>query len=180
MRSVSIVLHNPPYFDRRTTVVVRGREEQVKPTQIILWASLTEVGRDRLDPTTPRFPVILDTGLSHNFSIGEELLSRWAGLDRRSLVKLRDITIGRHVVPLHEAEVWLHPNRPGQRDEFRDRPPFALQLESGIAVYPSEMSATPRLPLLGLRGLQWSQLHLTIDCARRRVTLRTRWPWPFG
>jgi hypothetical protein len=81
--------------------------------------------------------------------------------------------------------VWLHPNRPGERDTIEGGIPFPLQLESGIAVYPGGMPAAPRLPLLGLRGLQWSKLHLSIDCERRRVSLRTpgrswfsgfRWP----
>jgi hypothetical protein len=171
---VPTILRDLPYFDRRTTVVVRGQDEEVKPTQIIVWASITDVGREDFDPAAPRFPVILDTGLSHNFSIKEELLGRWGGLDRRSLRKLRDITIGGSAVPLHEAEVWLHRNHPGERDTIAERAPFPLQLESGIAVYPRGMPAAPRLPLLGLRGLQWSKLHLSIDCERRRVSLRTR------
>jgi hypothetical protein len=43
------------------------------------------------------------------------------------------------------------------------------------------MRTAPRLPLLGLRGLQWSKLRLFIDCERRRVWLRTpRRFWFFG
>ena len=102
------ILRRLPYSDRRTSVVVRGREEEVKATQIIIWASITEVGHRELDATTPKVPVILDTGLSHNFAIMEDQLSNWAGIERRYLRKLRDITIGGQVVPLHEAEVWLH------------------------------------------------------------------------
>jgi hypothetical protein len=174
---VPTILRSLPYSDRRTTVIVRGQEEEVKPTQIIIWASITEVGQRGFDPVIPRFPVILDTGLSHNFSIKEELLGRWAGFDHRYLKKLRDITIGGNVVPLHEAEVWLHPNRRGTLETLANRPAFPLQLESGIVVYPREMRAAPRLPLLGLRGLQWSKLLLSIDCEHRRVSLRT--PWRF-
>ena len=167
------ILRRLPYSDRRTSVVVRGREEEVKATQIIIWASITEVGHRELDATTPKVPVILDTGLSHNFAIMEDQLSNWAGIERRYLRKLRDITIGGQVVPLHEAEVWLHSNHTGERDRFSGRPSFPLQLESGIAVYPRQFVTAPRLPLLGLRGLQWSTLHLFIDCERRRVSLGT-------
>jgi hypothetical protein len=179
---VPTILRGLPYSDRRTTVLVRGKEETVKPTQIIIWANITDVSQREFDSTIPRFPIILDTGLSHNFSIKDELLSRWAGLDHRFLRKLRDVTIDGQTIPLHEAEVWLHPNQPGTRDSFMDRPPFPLQLESGIAVYPRERDTTaPRLPLLGLRGHQWSELHLSIDCKRRRVLLRTpRRFWFFG
>jgi len=174
------ILRDLPYSDKRTTARIRG-QEAVKPAQIIIWASITDVGQPAFDPAVPHFPVILNTGLSHNFSIKAELLGRWAGLDRRALRKLRDITIGGNTIPLHDAEVWLHPNQPGERDVLAGRPPFPLELESGIAVYPAEMPAAPRLPLLGLRGLQWSKLHLSIDCEHRRVRLRTlRRFWFFG
>ncbi len=133
---MSTILSSLPYFERRSTVVVRGREEVVKPTQIIIWVSITSVDQRDFDPATGRFPAILDTGLSHNFAIQEELLNRWAGFDRRNLRKLRDITLRGDIVPLHEAEVWLHPNRRGERDSPGNRVPFPLQLENGIAVYP--------------------------------------------
>jgi hypothetical protein len=162
-----------PYSDHRTTVVVRGKEELIKPTQIIVWASITDVSQRELDAQIARFPVVLDTGLSHNFSIKEGHLGDWAGLDRRILPKLRDITIGGQLVPLHEAEVWIYHNRPGTNVLRTDRPPFRLWLESGIAIYPKTLPSAPRLPLMGLRGLQWSKLHVSIDCARRRVSLRT-------
>ncbi len=178
---MSTILHGLPYFNRQTTVLVRGREEKVKPTQIIIWMSISSLHQRELDLAIPRFPVVLDTGLSHNFAIQEEHLNRWAGLDRRYLRKLRDVTIGNNNVPLHEAEVWLHPNRLGERDRLANRPPFRLQLEEGIVIYPRGMHAVPRLPLLGLRGLQWSKLHLTVDCEHRRVWLRTpRRFWFFG
>jgi hypothetical protein len=167
------ILDRLPYSDRRTTVRVRGREVEVKPSQIIIWVSITDIGHHELEGTALRVPVILDTGLSHNFAIREEHLSNWAGFERRYFRKLRDITIGGQVVPLHEAEIWVHSNGTGERNRFADRPPFPLQIESGIAVYPGEVLAAPRLPLLGLRALQWSKLRLTIDCERRRMSLRT-------
>jgi hypothetical protein len=178
---VPTILRGLPYSERQTTVRIRGQKEAIKPAQIIIWVRITSVDQRELDPGTLRFPVILDTGFSHNFAIQEEHLNRWAGLDPRYLRKLRDITIKGDVAPLHEAEVWLHPNRPGERDPFANGPPFRLQLESGIAIYPRGMGTAPRLPLLGLRGLEPSNLHLSIDCEHRRVSLRTpRRFWWFG
>src|SRR6516225_6700270 len=74
---VPTILRDLPYSDQRTTVPVRGQDEAVKPTQIIIWASITDLSQRVFDLSTPRFPVVLDTGLSHNFSIQEELLHRW-------------------------------------------------------------------------------------------------------
>jgi hypothetical protein len=171
--TVPTIIRQLPYFDHRTPILVQGQAEEIKPAQIIVWVSISDVGDERLDPSTPRFPAVLDTGLSHNFAIKEDLLDRWARRDRRSFPKLREITIGGHVVPLHEAEVWLHPNLPRQRDSFADRAPFPMQLESGVAIYPRELTIAPRLPLIGLRALQWSKLHLAIDCEHCRVSIRT-------
>jgi hypothetical protein len=64
---VPTILYGLPYFNRRTTLFVRGREELVKPTQIIVWASIADIGQDEFDRATPRFPAILDIGLNHNF-----------------------------------------------------------------------------------------------------------------
>ena len=43
------ILSSLPYSDLRLTVVVRGREEAVKPTQIIIWVSITESGQAEFD-----------------------------------------------------------------------------------------------------------------------------------
>jgi hypothetical protein len=181
MPDVTAILRGLPYSNQRTTVLIRGQRADVKPTQIIIWASITSIDEREFNPATPRFPIILDTGLSHNFAIKEEHLHRWAGLDGRLFRRLHQVTIGGTALPLHEAEVWLHPNRTGERDQFAYSPPFRLQLSLGIAIYPRAVPTAPRLPLLGLRGLQWSDLHLSIDCEHRRVWLRTpRRFWFFG
>lgn len=72
-----------------------------------------------------------------------------------------------------EADLWIHPNVPGQL-LAADREPYRLRLDEGIAVYPNNGSNFPRLPLLGLRALTDNHLHLTVSGWRRRVTLRTR------
>jgi hypothetical protein len=54
--------------------------------------------------------------------------------------------------------------------------PFPLQLPEGIAVYPSDESNYPRLPLLGLRAIIKNELKVVIDGKRQHVSLRSpRW-----
>jgi hypothetical protein len=73
-------------------------------------------------------------------------------------------------IPLHSASAWLHRNLPGERAQ-KDREPYPLQLEDGIAIYPDD--AAPRLPILGLRALTQNQLSTTIDPERTCLDLRT-------
>lgn len=80
------------------------------------------------------------------------------------------------------ANVWLHANVPGRRDELVDHSPWEFELLPGIAVFPATPNRPlyPRLPLLGLRAFQRGGLQLYIDCARRRVRVSTRprfWKW---
>jgi hypothetical protein len=169
---VPTILRNLPFFDVPTTVVVQGATISIKADQIIVWVGLTAGGRADLDPASPRLPAILDTGHTHNFSIREQQLVEWAGLDPRPLTKLGEIRVGGDRLPLLEADIWLHPNEPGNRDAVTERPPYCLELDLGIAVYPRALTTAPRLPLLGLRALRLADLHLTIDCPSRRVTIR--------
>ena len=157
------LVRNLPFFKTRTTVIVRGREVPVKADQIAVWMSLAEEGRDSLDPDQLRFPAILDTGHTHNFSIREQQLVEWAGLDSRLLAKLGEIRIGNDRLPLLAADAWLYPNLPGKREVASGRPPFCLELDEGIAVYPRAMTTAPRLPLLGLRALRLAGLRLVVD-----------------
>jgi hypothetical protein len=48
-----------------------------------------------------------------------------------------------------------------------------LTLEEGIAIYPSDGSKYPRLPLLGLRAIIKNKLKLVIDGKRQQVSLRS-------
>lgn len=178
---MSTVLKDLPYFEAKTVVLVRNQEVPIKAEQIVVWASLAEIDQREFRPATPRFPAILDTGYSHNFAIGEEHLVRWAGIQPGYLPKIGAIRVQGVIASLHGAGVWLHRNKPARRDESADGPPFCLELNQGIAVYPAGTPSAPRLPVLGLRGLKWARLHLTIDCENRRVRLRTpRRFWFFG
>jgi hypothetical protein len=168
------ILRDLPFFiDKAPEAKFDGRHIPIKGDQIMVWVGITEGKQTEFDPRRPAFPAILDVGHSHNFSIRHEHLIRWAGLDPRWLRRRGDIRINREVIPLYRADVWLHPNVPGKRDRAASGEPFRLPLDTGIAVYPPTMSSAPRLPLLGLRALRLARLHLTIDCDRCSVTLRT-------
>lgn len=143
--------------------------------------SLASGDQVQLERNLPRFPVLLDIGLSHNFALSEDQLLRWAGLHPRSLPLLGHARLSGLPVDLRDADVWLYGNQPGQRDLFTDQPPFGLQLHRGIAVYPRDTPNAPRLPLLGLRALRWTNLQLIVDCQACQVSLRTpRRFWIFG
>jgi len=67
---VPTIIRDLPYFDKETSVTVRGREYPVFSYQIVLWVGVGPKGLDTLDPNAPRFPAILDTGFTHNFLRG--------------------------------------------------------------------------------------------------------------
>jgi hypothetical protein len=177
---VATIIRDLPYFQEQTRVTVRGRTLPVYSFQIVLWVSVCPKGLRTFDPNTPRFPAVLDPGFTHNFLMREDQLIQWAGLRSEHLRELGHIKPHGERVPLRAANVWLHRNRAGQRDEFEDAPPFCIELDSGIGVCPSAMARAPRLPLLGQRGLWCAELLSWIDHRRCRVAIRTRRKhWPF-
>jgi hypothetical protein len=180
------IFHKLPFYDPPTSVTVAGERVAVKPDQIIVWVSLGEPGQAVPGPQVLRLPVVLDTGLAHNFGIREEHLSQWAGLYPPLLYPpllptQGHIRLGGLHATVVSASVWLYPNRPGERDTLLDGSPFRLETLPGIAVYPRGTAGAPRLPVLGLRALRRSKLHLTVDGDRCLVYLRTpRRFWFFG
>ncbi|NUQ62238.1 MAG: hypothetical protein HUU20_07105 [Pirellulales bacterium] len=177
------IIQELPYFGQPTSAPVRGQSFPVKREQIIVWVSVADPGQGQLDPRTPRIPAILDTGCNHNFVINQQHLTDWAGIHPDYLPKLAGTRVAGEPVSQFAANVWLHPNVPGKRDEPTSGPPFQLELAPGIAVHPAAQGEPvhPRLPLLGLRAFQRAGLRIAIDCGRRRVNIRTRRRlWLFG
>jgi len=173
MPSIPIILSDRPFFDAPTAIRFQGRHVSVKADQIIVWVGIIKIRQKYFHPSHPFFPAILDTGHNHNFSIREDHLIRWAGLDSRYLDMNREIRIAGEQLPVLVADVWLRPNERGKRDVPAEKMPFCLEIDRGIAVYPKEAPNALRLPLLGLRALRRAELHLTIDFRRRAVKLRT-------
>jgi hypothetical protein len=177
---MSAILRKLPFSQTDDIAFVRGDNVRIKAYQIIAWVSLSLKGMEVLEAGTPSFPAIIDPGHNHNFSIQEGHVIEWAGLRPQTLPLIGHIREGARQVPLQGANVWIHPNEPGQRDRFASRIPHCLSLPRGIAVYPFG-SGFPPLPLLGLRALATNDMILTIDGKRREVHLRTErskwWPW---
>jgi hypothetical protein len=174
------ILRDLPFSIAPSTAFFQGRYVTIKSDQIIIWVGITEQAQSESRPALPFLPAIIDIGHNHNFSIREEHLIRWAGLDPRCLGQVGAVQIGSDRLSLLQADLWLRPNAREERDRPADRAPFRLDLDSGIAVYPPGMSYAPRLPIFGLRALRWAKFHLTVDGRRRPVTLRTtRRPWFF-
>ncbi len=169
------IIRNLPFYDHATTVEVRGRPVEVKRDQMIVWVSLSEMGMRHLDRNAPRLPAVLDTGCNHALVIRQQHLVEWAGVRAEHLRRLRPTRVYGTSAPQLAANIWLHPNQPGRRDEFSAQRPFLLTTEQGIAVVPRAADqGNPRLPLLGLRAIRWNHLHLAIDGDRLRVHIRSR------
>lgn len=71
------ILDRLPVNDAPEVLFVGAEAVTIKRYQIAAWASLNDVARP--------FPIVIDTGHSHNFSITESLLRRWAGLSVNDL-----------------------------------------------------------------------------------------------
>lgn len=170
---MSAILRQLPFTEDADELAVGLERVRIKPYQIILWVSITTRSLLELPAHAPRFPAILDTGHSDNFSLAEQHLSRWARLDVTALPQVRRVRDRGREIPVHAANLWIHRNVPGKRDEFSTGAPWLLPLKQGIAVYPDD-AQHPRLPLLGLRALVQNKLHFTMDPERRLVNLRTR------
>jgi hypothetical protein len=170
---MSAILRRLPFKEVADELAVGLERIRIKPYQIIVWVSVTTRSVLELPGHAPRIPAILDTGHSDNFSIRREHLSRWAQLDEAALPQLRRIRDRGRLVPVHAANLWIHRNVPGKRDEYSRHTPWLLPLKQGIAVYPDE-AQFPRLPLLGMRALVRNKLYFTMDPERCVVNVRTR------
>ena len=172
------LLDRLPFLDAPTELLVRGEPVRLRANQLILWFSLTARRLDSPNPAAVPFPVILDTGHTHTLSLHERHLREWAGLRPDALAPIGAVRDRGERILLREANVWLHPNRPGVSRPDDERTPHPIAAKAGIAVYPGD--DFPRLPILGLRAIAENDLLLTVDGRRRTATLRTarRW-WPF-
>jgi hypothetical protein len=162
------ILDRLPVLDKYHQSWFQGESVRIRPFQIVVPLSLSVI--PIWDPRTPIIPALLDTGNNHNFSIQENHLARWVGAYARGLPLLGTLRESTRTATLRFANVWMHCNRPGQSD-LREREPFLLHLEEGVAVYPYDGSNYPRLPLLGLRAIIKIDLKLVLDGKRRYVTL---------
>jgi hypothetical protein len=171
---VPTILRRLPFFEQPTTLHIPGGPAvAINHHQIIIWVSITPAGVRALPADARRFPAVLDTGFNDNFVIAEQQAVRWAGVVLEELPVLDVMRASGQRVPLRDADVWIHPNQPGERDHRAPRPPFRLELKTGIGVWPAGTPGARRLPLLSLRGLRRADLQVWIDCRTCHVWLRT-------
>ena len=168
-----------PFMAEPGEFLIGGERVLVRAEQIIVWVSLSLHRRAEPNPSAVPFPVIVDTGHTHSFSIQERHLVEWAGLRPEALGIVGAVRDRGNRVLLRTANIWVHPNKKGRRDLLAGGPLKRLKAKQGIAVYPD--GDFPRLPILGLRVISENGLILTVDGRRREATLRTseKW-WPFG
>jgi hypothetical protein len=156
------ILDRLPVGEEPSTLFVGTEAVSIKRYQIAVWASLNDAARP--------FPAVLDTGLTHNFSITESLLRRWAGLAPSDLKFIGTTRLKGERLNQYQAVLRLHRNRPGTTEAGEGT--YPLTLDEGLSIVPE---GSTRLPLIGLRALVRNDLKLIIDGKRRRVTLKTGW-----
>jgi len=139
-----------PIPEQATTVDTLTGPVLVRPYQIVV-----PVGLWLGTHVSARFPAILDTGHSHNFSIRREQVRDWA---KAGLRQTGFIRVNGQLVPLAEADLDLEGIR--------------IRCPEGIAVYPDNHPNAPRLPLLGLRAIARNGLTVEIDGTKKEVTIR--------
>jgi hypothetical protein len=178
---VTTILRQLPFYEDQSSLRIHGGPAvTIRHHQIDLWVSLSRPGLPSLPPSARRFPAVLDPGFNDTFLIQERHFTDWAALALAEYQALGFLSVHGRRVPLLDADLWLHPNRPGYRDQMASKAPFRVELGTGIGVCPLPLDS-PRLPLLGLLGLRRADLQLFLDCRRCRVELKTvRRFWFFG
>jgi hypothetical protein len=181
------LLHDLPFYEHNTPLLLPDgspyRDEVGQPLfafhdQIVFWASLTPVGQGALVAAAPRFPVVIDTGFNDTLLISEAQLRHWARLDPANLT-LSAVFLqisGGHLLLRYEVDLFVHPNLPGERDQFAATQAERLELPDGLAVWPMHVPGGRRLPLLGVRALAVAGLRLSINGARRLVSIDSQGP----
>lgn len=156
------ILDRLPIPEKRTSLRFGDRYITLHRDQVLVWLSVSLAGVHEPDEKTPRFPALLDTGNNFDFSLREQQLRDWAGVDPRLLVVLGEIEINRQAATLQRATVWLHPNIPGQLDMASDRPPCQLRMAKGIAVYKDERVSPGPRAVAGTSGISKQQSRFVV------------------
>jgi hypothetical protein len=166
-------LRDLPFFNHDTVVEVAGQRYQVFARQHVVWVSVGHKALRELHAGTPYFPAIYDSGFTDAFLIHRHQLQQFASLHPQYLPALNRIMRPHGLrIPVRAANVWLHPNRRGYRDEFSGAAPFLLEVHRGIGIS-DEPDGYPRLPLLGPLAFMPSGLEVCIDHGKLRINART-------
>jgi hypothetical protein len=152
-------------------IKVQGQDLTIRPFQIMLWACLTPTNQFTPPSAAHRFPILVDTGHTHNFSISEKHLRNWARLKVKQFLKypnpvmVNDASGNNHQMPLYDGCLWLLPNN-------NSTSPFRVDLDGGFTLFPENLGVLgPRIPLLGGRALSTAKFILTVDYISSRFSL---------
>jgi hypothetical protein len=146
-----------PLFDYPTEEEIFGQRLSLKPLAVRVFACVTP--KDTAPKaTTHRFPIVIDTGHSHNCSLSAIHLLTWAQMSLALFPERGQVPVvyadgTRGYLPLRDGNLWLFSNRP-------QTPPFKLELDRGFTFY---ATGGPRFPLLGVRALRRAKMCLTVD-----------------
>jgi hypothetical protein len=176
---VARILQKVPIHDQPGNLTLPGGlTVYVRSDQLIVWVSITPSGLAHFPSSATRFPVVLDTGFNHTLLMAERHLEDWAALKVKDLTWIDVLTADGQAIPLRDADVWIHPNRPHSRESIPDASPFRLELPEGIGVWPAAIAGARRLPLLGSRALRRGGLHLHVNGRAGWFSMSSnRWLW---
>lgn len=141
--------------------------------RIVLWASITDVHAIQLPPRSPIFPVVFDSGFNSDFLIQKRQFMSWTaqGVYEHCFYNGAYLRPPGEAIPLAEALVWIHPNRPGTWEVLPNGKPFCLSLSTGIAVTPPGSRYEKSIPLLGLSAIRFSEWRVRIDGKHETVAI---------
>jgi hypothetical protein len=156
-----------PFKGTPSQVQSSGTTVVLQANQVLLWVTFAPPTHSQKSPPHDalRWPALLDSGHTHNFSIREEQ----AGLTEPQIYHLLDekrpLTVddshgGQVSVPRLLGNLWLHSSWRGHRR------PYRIHLgNSGIAFYrTSGVVSGPRLPLLGIGALCAGRMGIQVMC----------------
>jgi hypothetical protein len=159
-----------PFGDSVTAVTLAtGESVPILPHQIILWAGITSSQSNAVPDDLPPFPIVLDTGFSDEFLIQQGHIENWAGRRLSELPMVdRVVKIYDNLVVTRAANLWIFPNVAGSRDRLPDSLPCRLRCD--VSVCPPG-TGRPRLPLLGMRAIDFNRMTVRIFGGGRYVSI---------
>lgn len=178
-------------YPRPRTITVQGETVVFPQLALLAWASLTRRNLTECPAGTKRFPVVIDTGFSHNLLIRQSQARDWAGLaipvwptapwrapvsdaSGYRLSQLQECTFEGATgttadSPTFAADLWLHSSESGGTS-------MRLELFSdGFVLCPTPTTQGsppgPSLPLLGSLALFMNDIKLVVDYKNLDFTL---------
>jgi hypothetical protein len=151
-----------------------GSQLTLLPDQLIVWVSIIPQESD-YDPSTPRFPTVLDTGCNHNLVMRPDHFSNLAGYELSAQAPIGYVSIrGRNageeggkkqtasVPTAYDFTIYLYRNDRGQHAPRLDVRQLEIEVEGGIVVTPGTWTFPP-VPVFGMRATRRAGLRLHID-----------------